>query len=185
MTDRREMWTGIRKAIGLAILLALAGTVLTACGSGDESTTTATKPAVSRETADHLAKLSNRVASDLDVGETCSAAIAADDLKTAVEQSDLPANIRPGVDEVASDLVNQVNCPPPPPPPEPEKKPKKPRHQDEHGNGDEHGPGDKNGAGDKNGPGDENGPGGHGKQGNPGHGGFVPPGQAKLEGEEG
>ena len=181
MADRREMWTGLRKATGLVILLALAGIVLTACGSGDESTTTATKPAVSRETADHLAKLSNMVASDLDVGETCSAAIAADDLKSAVEQSDLPANIRPGVDEVATDLVNQVNCPPPPPPPEPEKKPKKPKDEDEgdHGNGDQHGSGDESGPGGGHGPSD------HGKPGHPDHGGFVPPGQAKLKGEGG
>jgi hypothetical protein len=169
------MWTAIRKAAGLVIVLALASIALTACGSGDEATTTATRPAVSRDTADHLAKLSNMVASDLDVGETCSAAIAADHLKAAVEQSDLPANIRPGVDEVASDLVDQVNCPPPPPPPEPEKKPKKPKKNegDEHGNGNEHGPGDKNG---------------HGGDGKPGHseqGGFVPPGQAKIKGEKG
>jgi hypothetical protein len=165
------MWTGIRKAGGLAILLALAPIVLTACGSsGDDTTTTATRPAVSRETADHLAKLSKEVASDLDVGETCSAAIAADELKAAVERSDLPVNIRPGVDEVATDLVNQVNCPPPPPPPEPEKKPKKPNkdEDDEHGN-----EGQGNGSDEKIPPGQAK------------HGGFVPPGQAKIKGEEG
>ena len=168
------MSIGIRKAAMTAILLAVAAVALAACGSGeDTTTTTATRPAVSRETADHLAKLSNRVASDLEVGETCSAAMAADDLKAAVDQSDLPANIHPGVDEVATDLVNQVNCPPPPPPPEPEKKPKKPKDEDKQGNGDE------------NGHGNENGPGGHGKPGHPDHGGgFVPPGQAKLKGEE-
>jgi hypothetical protein len=166
------MWTGIRKAARPAVFVALAAIALTACGSGDESTTTATRPAIARETADHLAKLSNRVASDLDAGETCSAAYAADDLKAAVEDSDLPANLRPGVDEVVTDLVNQVNCPPPPPPPEPEKKPKKKDEQkgDEHGNGGEQG----------NGPGDEHVPPGHAK-----HGGFVPPGHAKLKGEEG
>jgi hypothetical protein len=163
------MRTGIRKAAGLAILLALAPIALAACGSGDDTTTTATRPAVSRETADQLAKLSNEVASNLDAGETCTAAIAADDLKAAVERSDLPANIRPGVDEVATDLVNQVNCPPPPPPPEPEKKPKKPKDEaDEHGNGD-----DESGH-------DEKIPPGHAK-----HGGFVPPGHAKIKGEKG
>ncbi len=167
------MRTGIRKAAGLAILLVLSPIALAACGSGDDTTTTATRPAVSRETADQLAKLSNEVASDLDVGETCSAAIAADDLKAAVEQSDLPADIRPGVDEVVTDLVNQVNCPPPPPP-EPEKKPKEPKDKgNEHGKGDEHGPGG------------ENGPGGDGKPGRSDHGGFVPPGQAKIKGEKG
>jgi hypothetical protein len=170
MADRKAMWTGIRKAAGPAILLALASIVLTACGSsGDDTTTTATRPAVSRDTANQLAKISNKIASDLDAGETCSAAVAADFLKAAVEQSDLPANIRPGVDEVASDLVNQVNCPPPPPPPEPEKKPKKPKDEgDEHGNQD-----DESGH-------DEKIPPGHAK-----HGGFVPPGHAKLKGEEG
>jgi hypothetical protein len=164
------MWTGIRKAAGLVILPALAAVALAACGSGDDTTTTATRPAVSRDTADQLAKISNKIASDLDAGETCSAAIAADFLKAAVEQSDLPANIRPGVEDVAGDLVNQVNCPPPPPPPEPEKKPKKPKkdEDDEHGNED-----DGNGS-------DEKVPPGHAK-----HGGFVPPGQAKIKGEEG
>jgi hypothetical protein len=172
MADRSEMSTGIRKAAGPAIALALAALALSACGSGDDTTTTATRPAVSRETADHLAKLSNRVASDLDAGDTCGAAYAADLLKDAVEESDLPANIRPGVDEVATDLVNQVNCPPPPPPPEPEKKPKKPKDE-EGGNSDEHGNGNGNGHGGDEGPG------------NSSHGGFVPPGHAKLKGEKG
>jgi hypothetical protein len=85
----------------------------------------------------------------------------------------LPANLRQGVETVATDLVNQVNCPPPPPPPEPEKKPEKPK--DERGNEDEHGNGGGNGHG-----GDEK-----SKPGHSDHGGFVPPGQAKIKGEEG
>jgi hypothetical protein len=169
------MWTGIRKAAGLAILLALASIVLTACGSsGDDTTTTATRPAVSRETADQLAKLSDRIATDLNAGETCSAAIAADDLQDAIQDARMSAALRPGVEEVVTDLVNQVNCPPPPPPPEPEKKPKKPKDEgDEHGNGDQHGRGAENGQGDD------------GKPGPSDHGGFVPPGQAKIKGEKG
>lgn len=164
------MWTGIRKAVGPAILLALASIVLTACGSsGDDTTTTATRPAVSRETADQLAKLSDRIATDLNAGETCSAAIAADELQDAVQDARMSTALRPGVEEVVTDLVNQVNCPPPPPPPEPEKKPKKPKHEgDEHGN-----QGDESGHNEKIPPG------------NAKHGGFVPPGQAKLKGEEG
>jgi hypothetical protein len=116
------MWTGIRKSAGLAIALALAAMGLTACGSDSNNTPTIAPPAVSVTTADHLGKLSNRIASDLDSGDLCHAAHAADDLRTAVEESDLPASLRPDVDAVATDLVNQVNCPPPPPPPEPEKK---------------------------------------------------------------
>ena len=168
------MWMGIRKVAGLAMLLGLSALGLTACGSGDDTTTTTARPVVSPATTDHLAKLSERVASDLDAGDTCHAAHAADDLHAAVEDSDLPANLRPGVDAVAGDLVNQVNCPPPPPPPEPEKKPKKPK-PDKHDSGDQHAQGDDHGNGENGGHSDH---GGHS-----GHGGFVPPGQAKLKGE--
>jgi hypothetical protein len=178
MADRREMSTGIRKAAGASMLLALAAVLLAACGSGSDTTTSA-PPAVSASTADHLAKLSNRIASDLDSGDTCHAAHAADDLHTAVQESDLPANLRPEVDTVAGDLVDQVNCPPPPPPPppEPEKKPKKPKppKPDEHGNGNQHGNGDEHGNG--NGNGHDNG------HGNSDLGGVVPPSQAQLGGE--
>ena len=163
-----------------ALFVCLGAVALAACGSGGEdSTTTATaRPAVSPATADRLAKLSDRIATDLDGGDLCHAAHAADDLHTAVQESDLPANLRPGVETVANDLVNQVNCPAPPPAPEPEKKPKKP--QDENG---DHGPGGEHGNG--NGPGKGNSPGDDKHHRNPGHGGFRPPGHAKLQGEEG
>lgn len=179
MTDRSKMSTAIRRAAGFSMLLALA-VALTACGSSSDTTTTTARPPVSRETADHLAKLSSRIADDLDAGDTCSAAHAADDLKAAVEDSDLPGNIRPGVDTVADDLVDQVNCPPPPPPPEPEKKPKKPKDE---GNGDEHGNG--NGHSNGSGPGNEQHGGHPGPGGDSHHGGFAPPGGANLKGEGG
>jgi hypothetical protein len=151
------------------MLLALAALCLAACGSGSDTTTTRDRPAVSAGTADRLAKLSDRIASDLDGGDICHAAHAADELRSAVEESDLPATLRPGVDAAAGRLVDQVNCPPPPPPPAPappqEKKPKK----DEHGNQDNQGHG-----------GDQNSNPGHSK-----NGGFVPPGKAKLKAEPG
>ena len=150
---------GTRKAAIVPLLsLALGAAGLSACGgSGDETTTSVQPPPVSASTADHLAKLSDRIATDLDAGDTCSAAYAADQLKGAVESADLSATLRPGVEEVATRLVNEVNCPPPPPEPEPEKKEKKKEEKPK----DEH-------------QGDEN----------PGHGG-VPPGKAKLKGEKG
>jgi hypothetical protein len=174
------MRTGILKAVAPALLACLAALVLAACGSGGEdSTTTAVRPAVSSATADRLGKLSDRIATDLDAGDLCHAAHAADDLQTAVQESDLPANLRPGVDTVATDLVNQVNCPPPALPPEPEKKPKKPKKPTKptkptkpDDNAGDHGPGGEHGNG--NGPGEGN-----------GHGGFGPPGHAKLQGENG
>ena len=169
------MWTGKSRPAGLAILVALAALVLGACGSGGGDTTKPQPPPVSAATAGHLAKLSERVASDLDAGDTCHAAHAADELKAAVQESDLPANLRPGVDAVAGNLVDQVNCPPPPPPPAPppEKKPEKPKdeHNGDQHNGDQH-HGDQHQGGD-------NGPK------TPGHGGKVPPGKAKLKGEPG
>jgi hypothetical protein len=157
--------TGTLKAAGLAIALAMVSLGLTACGSGGGDTTAAQPPPIAAATAGRLAKLSDRVASDLDAGDTCHAAHAADELRSAVEDADMPTAMRPQVDAVAGRLVDQVNCPPPPPPPPaPEKpKPDKPeKHQDEH-HGSEHPV-----------------PPGHAK-----HGGLVPPGHAKLEGEEG
>jgi hypothetical protein len=155
------------------VALVLTAIGASGCGSGGETTTRPAPPPLSAATADRLAKLSDRIASNLDDGLTCDAAYAADQLKDAVNHADLASTLRPGVEEVATQLVNEVNCPPPPPPPEPEKKPKKPKKDE----GDEHGQGTGDGHGDEHGPGGDN------KPGHPGHGGFVPPGQAKLKGE--
>jgi hypothetical protein len=158
--------TGNLRAAGLAILLALAALGLVACGSDGGDTTVVQPPPIAPDTAAHLAKLSDRVASDLDGGDTCHAAHAADDLSAAVEDAALPASMSSDVNEVTGQLVDEVNCPPPPPPPEPKKKKDEEKHGDEH-HGDEHN-------------GDENGfiPPGQAK-----HGGIKPPGKAKLKGE--
>jgi hypothetical protein len=158
------------KAAASALGLAFAALAIAACGSGEEpTTTTPPPPPVSASAAEHLAKLSDRIATDLDAGLTCDAAVAADDLMAAVEEADLAATLRPGVEEVASRLVNEVNCPPPPPPLEPEKEEKKKdekkQKKEEEGN---QGPG-----------GDES------NSGPPGQSGGFPPGQAKLKGEAG
>ena len=162
MAEGWAMRMGIRKAAAPVIVLALAGVAAAGCGSDGETPTTAPKPPpISAATANHLAELSERIATDLDAGETCDAAYNADQLQSAVEDADLAASLRPGVEQVASDLVNEVNCPPPPPEPEPKKEQKKPKEHDEEHGGDE------------------------GKSGNPGHSGGLPPGQAKIKGEEG
>ena len=148
---------GNRKVMGLWIALVLSSLFVAACGSGSQTSTTQPPP-LSAATAAHLAKLSETVATDLDNGDTCHAAHAADDLNRAVQDADLSASLRPGVEEVAGRLVDEVNCPPPPPPPAPEKKPKHEAHK-------------PNQHGDAQKP--------------PGHGGKLPPGQAKLKGEEG
>jgi len=153
--DRR--WKPAATTLGLSCLVL----ALAACGSSGPTKTVVEPPPLSPDTAGQLAKLSDRVASDLDAGDTCHAAHAADDLQSAVDDANLPASMSSDVDEVTGRLVDEVNCPPPPPPPEPEKK--KDEKPDQHG--DEH-------------HGDEHAPPGHAK-----HGGIVPPGHAKLKGE--
>jgi hypothetical protein len=166
-----KRWKAALPALGLAY----AALVIAACGSSEEPTTTTPPPPVSASTAEHLAKLSDRIATDLDAGATCDAARAADDLMAAVEEADLAATLRPGVEEVASRLVNEVNCPPPPPPPEPEKEEKKKEEKKK----DEE---EKKGEEKKKEEGNQ-GPGGDESKGRPGHSGGLPPGQAKLKGE--
>jgi hypothetical protein len=160
------MWTGKLKGVGVAIPLALACLALVSCGSdGGGDSTVAKRPVVHADTARHLANLSDDVASDLDAGDTCGAAYAADQLQAAVEEANLPASMRPSVEEAAGRLVDQVNCPPPPPTSttEGKKKHDEAKHEDkEQSKGEDHG-------------------GEHGPE-PPGHGGKVPPGQAKLKG---
>jgi hypothetical protein len=148
------------KAAATTLAFGIATLLIGACGSGGEGTTVVQPPPIAPDTAGHLARLSDRVASELDDGDTCHAAHTADDLSAAVEDANLPASMSSDVEAVTGRLVDEVNCPPPPPP-EPEKKKKKDEKHGEH-----HG--------------DENGfiPPGQAK-----HGGLQPPGKAKLKGE--
>jgi hypothetical protein len=161
---KRKRW---KPAAG-AIALGLVGVTLGACGSGEGETTTQPQPPpISAASANDLASLSEEIATDLDAGETCSAAYSADDLKDAVEGTRMSPALRSAVMEVAEGLVDEVNCPPPPPPPEPEKPEKEEK---------KHGGDENKKQPEEEGEGDE-------KPKPPGHGG-VPPGQAKLKGEE-
>jgi hypothetical protein len=92
-----------------------------ACGSGDDSESAEPPPPISVATAKQLASLSEEIATDLDAGDTCTAAARADDLADAIDGAKIDPTLRPQVEEVATDLVNQVNCPPPPPEPEEKK----------------------------------------------------------------
>jgi hypothetical protein len=155
----KKRWTVVATtfALGCALLIG-------ACGSGGGETTVVQPPPIAPDTADHLAKLSDRVASDLDAGDTCHAAHAADDLSAAVEEANLPASMSSDVDAVTGRLVDEVNCPPPPPPPEPKKEKKDEKHK-------EHGENHHSDGGDFVPPGQAK------------HGGLEPPGKAKLKGE--
>lgn len=123
--------TAFWAAIALALTLGVTG-----CGSDGGSSTS-----LSRPTADRLAAVSDEIASDLDSGDTCGAAHRADDLKTAVQAADLPDDVRTQVESAASQLVDEVNCPPPVTTTETQTKPDE--HGDEHRHGDEHGHGDE------------------------------------------
>jgi hypothetical protein len=125
------MRKGISTAFGAALALALT-LALSACGSGSGN------QAVSAHTANRLAAVSDEIASDLDAGDTCTAAHRADDLVAAVRSADLPDDVRPQVETVASQLVNEVNCPAPVPVTTTNEK-------DHHGPGDAHGHGQEGG----------------------------------------
>jgi hypothetical protein len=153
------MCPGKLRAAALAISLAAASLALVACGSSGDGSEAPPKPAIPTATANRLASLSDRVASDLDDGELCTAAGEADDLLDAVQEANLPPSFSSGVEASAQSLVNEVNCPPPPKP-EP-KKHKKDEKKKEHDEGDE------------------------GALPLPNPSGHVPPGQAKLKGESG
>jgi hypothetical protein len=103
---------------------------LGACGNGDDSESADPPPPISIATAKELASLSEEIATNLDAGDTCTAAARADDLADAIESARIDGSLRPGVEEVATDLVNQVNCPPPP---EPEKKKDEEKKDEEKG----------------------------------------------------
>jgi hypothetical protein len=107
------------KASALASGLAIAALGLGACGSDDDSESPERPPPISVATAKQLASLSEEIATDLDTGDTCTAAARADDLADEIESARIDGRLRPGIEEVAANLVNQVNCPPPP---EPKKK---------------------------------------------------------------
>jgi hypothetical protein len=123
----------IAMGAGVAIMLATVFS-LAACGSGEDSPPTETAVSLRAATAERLAQRSERIADELDSGDTCAAAHSADELDAAVADAEIPAELRPELEAVSEELVNSVNCPPPPEPKEKEKKEKK---EDEHGPGED------------------------------------------------
>jgi hypothetical protein len=111
------------KAMGATAAIALAAVaMLVACGSEEDPASTQTVASLPAATAERLARQSKRIADQLDAGDTCTAAHSADDLAAAVDDADVPAELRSELEAATESLVNSVNCPPPPEPPEDEKK---------------------------------------------------------------
>jgi hypothetical protein len=119
MAFRRPTAMGAGVAITLAAVLALA-----ACGADEDSPPTETAVSLRAATAERLAQRSERIAEELDSGDTCAAAHSADELDAAVADAEIPAELRPGLEAASEGLVNSVNCPPPPEPEEKEKEKK-------------------------------------------------------------
>jgi hypothetical protein len=99
--------------------LAAAGCVLAlaSCGGGDggEGSAEPTQPAIPAGIAEDLAARSDEVAQLLGEGRTCEAAVKADELVAAVAAAGprVPDALEPEISEVAVDLQNTINCPPP------------------------------------------------------------------------
>jgi hypothetical protein len=148
MVFRSPIAMGAGVAITLAAVLALA-----ACGSDEDSPPTETTVSLRAATAERLAQRSERIADEIDSGDTCAAAHSADELDAAVAEAEIPAELRPELEAASEELVNSVNCPPPPEPKE--KKEKEKKEEDDHG------------------------PGEDSSQGPPGEDGDLPPGQEK------
>jgi hypothetical protein len=113
---------------------------LGACGGEATSSTDAAKPALNPAVASRLAAASDAIAESLDQGDVCTAAGRADDLHEAVVEAinngQVPPEFQEELGSRASELVNEVNCPPPPPPEDEngkDKKDKKDKKKDESG----------------------------------------------------
>lgn len=103
MTGRLATWLA---AAGCA--LALAG-----CGGGG-SEATPSEPAIPARVAEDLAGQSEAIAASLEAGDVCGAAQQADVLNDAVNDAvakeQIPTTLQAELQNVVSELVNNVNC---------------------------------------------------------------------------
>jgi hypothetical protein len=112
---RRRIRTSRRSVAALVAAAAVAG----GCGSGEPGaeTTRPPQPTLPRTVADDLAARSEAIADALDAGDVCTAAVRADELRTAtieaINNGDVPAAFQEDLQARANELVNAVNCPPP------------------------------------------------------------------------
>jgi len=128
------------KAMGAVAAIAFAaGFSLVACGTDEDRSPPKTVASLPAATGDRLAGESERIADQLDSGDTCGAALSADELDAAVAEAEVPAELRSELEAATERLVNSINCPPPPEPKEKEK--------GEKGRGEDHGHDEDPGSG--------------------------------------
>ena len=97
-----------------ATWLAAAGCALTLAGCGGGSEQTSSEPVIPAPVADDLAGQSEAIAASLEGGDVCGAAQQADDLNKAVNDAvakgQIPSALQRELQNVVSELVNNVNC---------------------------------------------------------------------------
>jgi hypothetical protein len=100
-----------------ATWLAAAGCALTLAGCGGGSEQTSSEPVIPAPVADDLAAQSEMIAASLEGGDRCGAAQQADALNDSVNQAvtkrQIPRALQGELQNVVSELVNNVNCPQP------------------------------------------------------------------------
>jgi vacuolar-type H+-ATPase subunit I/STV1 len=107
----------------LAITAVAVGLALAGCGGGRESDR-GDEPVLPAAVGENLAARAATVARQLEAGDTCAAAHAADRLndalRRAIADGDVPERLRVEIQPPVERLVNEVNCEEAPPPEEPE-----------------------------------------------------------------
>lgn len=97
-----------------ATWLAAAGCALTLAGCGGGSEQTSSEPVIPAPVADDLAAQSEAIAASLEGGDVCGAAEQADVLDDAVNDAvakeQIPSALQGELQNVVSELVNNVNC---------------------------------------------------------------------------
>ena len=97
-----------------ATWLAAAGCALTLAGCGGGSEQTSSEPVIPAPVADDLAAQSEEIAASLEGGDVCGAAQQADVLNDAVNDAvakgQIPSALQGELENVVSELVNNVNC---------------------------------------------------------------------------
>jgi hypothetical protein len=87
------------------LAVALAG-----CGGDDSRDSQASGPKIERATAEHLADLSDRVAGDLDRGDSCAASRAAAELRSAVTDAINTGKVPDLYLEELSGVTNEIQA---------------------------------------------------------------------------
>jgi hypothetical protein len=119
MTPRETTRQTRARATGRACAAAALLAALSVAGCGGEDAPPP-RPALEARLAEDLAVRSDAVASALESGDVCTAAVRADELVAAVDDAvargRIPSALRERLTTAAVGLQNEVNCPPPPAP---------------------------------------------------------------------